>query len=46
MLDGIAQMAVEVRTPEEVTKLREELRHKTVQLANLRAKNRRDTEAK
>jgi len=38
LLDGIAQIAVEMRTPEEVAGLRQKLRTKAIQLVNLRAK--------
>ena len=38
LLDGVAQLAVQMRTPKEVEDLRQKLRTSVIQLANLRAK--------
>lgn len=40
LLDGIAQMSVMIRTPEEVSDLRKTLRTKVIQLVNLRGKQK------
>jgi hypothetical protein len=40
LLDGMAQFAVELRTPEEVKDLRKKLRSKGIQLGNLRAERK------
>jgi hypothetical protein len=38
LLDGVAQIAVELRTPKELIDLRQKLRTQVIKLANLRVK--------
>jgi hypothetical protein len=39
LLDGVAQNATDIRTPEQVKDLRQQLRTKAIRLANLRSKS-------